>query len=119
MATCTPDSWAAHVLLSAGFRNAAERAKPVSPGSVIASFGAEFVIAANEEIDVILLQQGAMNTVSASDFMKDSRFAGLKAVRNGMVFDVPEADVSRPSLERLGKGVLRSLRERVVAGGVK
>ncbi|MDR3279483.1 MAG: ABC transporter substrate-binding protein [Synergistaceae bacterium] len=119
MSTCTPDSWAAHVLAASGFRNVARSAPPAASGSVIAAFGAERTIAANDDIDVILLQQGAMNTVRAVDFMNDTRFAGLEAVRNGMVFDVPEADVSRPSLLRMGNEVLRSIRERVTAGGVE
>jgi iron complex transport system substrate-binding protein len=116
MATCTPDSWAAHILEAAGFKNAAKDAAPVSPGSVIAGYGAERLLASDGEVEVILLQQGAMNTTRAADFMKDSRFEVMRAVRNGMVFDVAEADVSRPSLLRLRSGVLRALRELVEVG---
>ncbi|MDR1651097.1 MAG: ABC transporter substrate-binding protein [Synergistaceae bacterium] len=117
MATCTPDSWAAHMLAAAGFRNAAAGALPAAPGSVIGVFGAERTIASDERIDVILLQQGTMNTVTAADFMKDGRFSRMRAVRNGMVFDVSEEDVSRPSLRRLWNGALISIRERAEAGG--
>jgi iron complex transport system substrate-binding protein len=85
----------------AGFSNAATDVKPVSGGSVIAALGAERLLALDKSIDVILLQRGAMNSVSASAFMADSRFTTMRAVRNGMAFDVDEADISRPSLLRL------------------
>ncbi|MDR1965823.1 MAG: ABC transporter substrate-binding protein [Synergistaceae bacterium] len=116
MATCAPDSWAAHIIEAAGFRNAARGAVPVSPGSSVASFGAERLLAADADVDVILLQQGAMNTIRAEDFMSDPRFSALRAVRGRMVFDIPEAEISRPSLLRLENGAVRSLRD-LVAGG--
>jgi len=117
MATCTEDSWAAHILKLAGFRNAAIGAIPVAQGSVVAGFGAERLLASGDDIDVILLQQGAMNTTKAMDFKRDPRFASLRAVREGMVFDVPEADISRPSLLRFENGVVNSLREMVRVEG--
>jgi iron complex transport system substrate-binding protein len=110
MATCAPDSWAAHIMELAGLENMARGAVPLSEGSVLSAFGAERLLAANGEIDVILLQQGAMNTVRAGDFVRDARFASLGAVLGGMVFDVPEADISRPSLLRLKNGIARKLR---------
>lgn len=113
MATCTPDSWAAHIIELAGFSNAASNAVPISKGSVVAGFGAERLMALGDEIDVVLLQQGAMNTTLAEDFMRDPRFATMRAVRNGMVFDVPEADISRPSLLRLANGAVHALRDLV------
>ena len=116
MATCTEDSWAAHILRLAGFKNAASGAIPLAQGSVVAGFGAERLLASGEEIDVILLQQGAMNTTRAVDFKRDPRFVSLRAVREGMVFDVAEADISRPSLLRLERGVVESLREMVYGG---
>ncbi|MDR1579170.1 MAG: ABC transporter substrate-binding protein [Synergistaceae bacterium] len=109
MATCAPDSWAAHIMELAGLENAARGAVPISEGSVLSAFGAERLLAAGGEIDVILLQQGAMNTVRAEDFVRDTRFASIKAVLSGMVFDVPEADISRPSLLRLKNGAARKL----------
>jgi iron complex transport system substrate-binding protein len=110
MATCAPDSWAAHIMDLAGLENAARGAAPLPGGSVLSAFGVERLLAANGEIDVILLQQGAMNTVRAEDFIRDARFASLGAVLDGMVFDVPEADISRPSLLRLRNGAARKLR---------
>ena len=113
MATCAPDSWAAHIMELAGLENAASGAVPLSAGSVLSAFGAERLLAADDEIDVVLLQQGAMNTVRAEDFVRDARFASLEAVARGMVFDVPEADISRPSLLRLKSGAVRKLRAQV------
>jgi iron complex transport system substrate-binding protein len=110
MATCAPDSWAAHIMELAGLENAASGAVPLSEGSVLSAFGSERLLAAGGEIDVILLQQGAMNTLRAEDFVRDARFASLDAVSDGMVFDVPEADISRPSLLRLENGAARKLR---------
>ncbi|MDR1508662.1 MAG: ABC transporter substrate-binding protein [Synergistaceae bacterium] len=116
MATCTPDSWAARVIETSGFRNAARGAVSVAKGSVIAAFGAERLLASDGEIDVVLLQQGAMNTTRAEDFMNDPRFSSMRAVKNGMIFDVPEEDISRPSLLRL-RGAVRTLRELISSRG--
>jgi iron complex transport system substrate-binding protein len=113
MATCTADSWAAHVMSLAGLDNVAAGAAPLASGSVVAAFGAERLLAVGDEIDAVLLQQGAMNTTSAGDFISDPRFATLRAVREGMVFEVSEAEISRPSLLRLKRGVVESLREMV------
>jgi iron complex transport system substrate-binding protein len=113
MATCTADSWAAHIMRLAGFRNVAADVVPLAEGSVVAGFGAERIIASDVEIDAVLLQQGAMNTTTAEDFMNDPRFGKMRAVRSGMVFDVSEADISRPSLLRLENGIVRALRDLV------
>jgi iron complex transport system substrate-binding protein len=115
MATCAPDSWAARLIEAAGFRNAARGAVSASEGA-IAAFGAERLLASDGEIDVVLLQQGAMNTTRAEDFMNDPRFSSMRAVRNGMIFDVPEEDISRPSLLRLKRAV-NALREIVSSKG--
>jgi iron complex transport system substrate-binding protein len=117
MATCTPDSWAAHMLALAGFRNVASDVSGVSPGSVIAGFGAERLLSSSKNIEVVLLQQGAMNTMRAADFVSDPRFSVMKAVREGKVFDVAEADISRPSLLRLRSGVVRDMGKLVTSGG--
>jgi iron complex transport system substrate-binding protein len=117
MATCTVDSWAAHIMRLAGFRNVAADVAPLAEGSVIAGFGAERLLASDAEIDAVLLQQGAMNTTTAEDFMNDPRFMKMRAVRNGMVFDVSEPDISRPSLLRLENGIVRALRDLVCSRG--
>jgi iron complex transport system substrate-binding protein len=109
MATCASDSWAARMMELAGFRNVASGLARALPGGVIASLGPERLLAADKDIDVVLLQNGAMNAMSAADFMSDPRFSGLRAVREGRVFDVSEADISRPSLLRLKMGVAEDL----------
>lgn len=105
MSTCDPDSWAAHVVALAGGRNVAAGAKPTSPGSTIAPFGPERLLAVDDEIETIVLQQGAMNGTTAREFAADPRFAKMRAVRASRVYDVSEADISRPSLLRLEAGV--------------
>lgn len=107
LSTCGPDSWAAHVVALAGGRNVASGARPMSPGSVIAPFGAERLLSADGEVEAILLQQGAMNGTTAREFAADPRFTGMRAVRAGRVYDISEADISRPSLLRLEAGVTR------------
>jgi iron complex transport system substrate-binding protein len=109
LTTCAPDSWAARMMALAGLRNAAADLSHTLRGGVIASLGAERLLAADKDIDVVLLQNGAMNAMSAADFMSDPRFSGLRAVREGKVFDVSEADISRPSLLRLQMGVIENL----------
>ncbi|MDR1516103.1 MAG: ABC transporter substrate-binding protein [Synergistaceae bacterium] len=117
LATCAPDSWAARMMALAGFRNAAAGSARAMRGGVIANFGAERILAADKDIDVVLLQRGAMNTMSAADFRSDPRFLSLRAVRDGKVFDVSEADISRPSLLRLKMGVINNLRKLTLFGG--
>lgn len=111
LSTCGPDSWAAHVVALAGGRNVAADAKPISPGSAVAPFGAERLLSAGDAVEAVVLQQGAMNGTTSREFMSDPRFAGMRAVRAGRVYDVREADISRPSLLRLEAGVegLRAL----------
>ncbi|MDR1944084.1 MAG: ABC transporter substrate-binding protein [Synergistaceae bacterium] len=116
MATCAPGSWAERIMERAGFYNAARDVVPISRGSVIAALGAERLLALNGKVDAVLLQRGAMNALSAADFMRDPRFSDMKAVRNGNVFDVDEADISRPSLLRLKMGVIDSLGELAAVG---
>ncbi|MDR3254972.1 MAG: ABC transporter substrate-binding protein [Synergistaceae bacterium] len=116
MATCTANSWAAHIMERAGLSNAAPDAAPITSNSVIADFGTERLLASDKHIEVVLLQQGAMNTVSATEFMSDPRFSGMRAVREGNVFDISEADISRPSLLRLRRGVIEDLGKIAVVG---
>lgn len=105
LSTCEPNSWASRMLALAGGRNIASGAKPLTPNSALAPFGPERLLAADGEIDAIVLQQGAMNGTTAQEFSADLRFAKMRAVRTGRVYDVSEADMSRPSLLRLEKSV--------------
>jgi len=105
LATCESGSWAARMLALAGGRNVAAGAKPLSPGSALAPFGPERLLASDAEIDAIVLQQGAMNGMTAKEFSRDPRFESMRAVRAGRVYEVSEADISRPSLLRLEASV--------------
>lgn len=105
MSTCEPGSWASHMLALAGGRNIASGAKPLTPNSTLAPFGPERLLAADSEIDAVILQQGAMNGMTAREFSEDLRFVKMKAVLAGRVYNVSEADISRPSLLRLEKSV--------------
>ena len=119
MTTCTDDSWAARMIELSGGVSAAVGAKPVPGGSVIALFGAERLLASDKSIDVILLQQGAMNTLTAKSFKGDPRFASMRAVRRGAVYDVEESDISRPSLLRLQNGAVNSIGKLIAAGAAR
>lgn len=101
--TCSPSSWAARVIALAGGENAASDAVPLRPGSPLAPWGEERLLAlAGEGIDVYLVQVGAMNPVTERDIPERPWISGLG---NARVVLVPEECVSRPSLLRLEEGV--------------
>jgi iron complex transport system substrate-binding protein len=103
MKTVSPDSMAAFVLETAGGINLARDAQSVS-GSNIAHFGLERLVAMGGSVDVYLAQKGPMNPVSLEEILATPGLAGLKAVRDGRVFLVDEALVSRPT-PRLIQGI--------------
>lgn len=105
MTTCARGSWADRLIELSGGRNVALDAKAASPGGVIAPYGSERLLAASEGIDAVILQQGAMNVTTARDFLRDPRFSAMRAVRTGAVYDIDEADISRPSLLRLERSL--------------
>ena len=99
--TCSPDSWAAKLIALAGGENIASDAKPLRPGSAIASFGAERLLKSAQSLDVYIIQSGAMNSSHAKDF--HSR-AWSSAFTHTKVIEIPEKYISRPSLPGLEKG---------------
>lgn len=99
--SCSPDSWAAHLIEAAGGRNVALDASPVSPGSSIARFGIEKLLALSGSLDLMLVQRGKMNDLTAKDISGDPRLSILRCVQQGQVFDIGEEMLSRPSLLRL------------------
>jgi len=103
MKTVSPGSMTDFVLEAAGGDNLARDAEPVS-GTNIASFGLERVVALGDRLDVYLAQKGPMNPVSVEEIQATPGLSGLKAVREGRVFLVDEALVSRPT-PRLLEGV--------------
>lgn len=103
MKTISPGSMAGFVLQAAGGDNLARDAEPVS-GTNIASFGLERVVALGDSLDVYLAQKGTMNPVSLEEIAATPGLSALKAMREGRIFLVDEALVSRPT-PRLLEGV--------------
>ena len=102
--TCAPDSWAANLIALAGGINAAGEAKPLRKGSGIASWGTERVLKSyeNKNLDVYIIQTGAMNHATVKDFYARDWAAALKGVK---VYEIPEKYLSRPSILGLEKGL--------------
>ena len=107
--TCAPDSWAANLIALAGGINAAKDAKPLRSGSSIAAWGVERVLKSleNKNLDVYIIQTGAMNRSTLEDFYKREWSGALKNVK---IYEVPEKYLSRPSLLGMEKG-LKELRK--------
>ena len=107
--TCSPDSWAAKLIALAGGVNIAFDVEPLRPGSAIAPFGVERVLERAGDIDVYIIQTGAMNASHVEDFRARSWSSALGSAR---VCEVPERYMSRPSLlglEQGGKLLLKAL----------
>ena len=102
--TCAPDSWAANLIALAGGINTAAEARPLRSGSSIAAWGAERVLKSHEEknLDIYIIQTGAMNHATVKDFYKRDWSAALKDVK---VYEIPEKYLSRPSLLGMEKGL--------------
>lgn len=100
MKTFAPESIGTFVLREAGGINIAADAKQVR-GTNIAVFGKEQLLSRGPEIDIFLAQQGRMNPVDIDTIMGEPGFAAIKAVRDGQVFLIEEALVSRPTLRIL------------------
>ncbi|MBI4804956.1 MAG: ABC transporter substrate-binding protein [Desulfovibrio sp.] len=103
MKTVSPNSMAAFVLKSGGGINAAPDADPVQEFNV-AHYGLERIIALGDSVDVYLAQKGPMNPVSVEEIQGTPGLKSLKAVREGRVYLVDEALVSRPT-PRLLEGI--------------
>ena len=106
--TCSPGSWAARLAALCGGVNAAADAVPQRKGSAVAPWGLERVLKSlNEGLDVYLVQRGAMNAATLEEVRARPWAGALAGVK---LAEMPEADLSRPSLlglERGGKTLLR------------
>lgn len=100
MKTFAPESIGTFVLKEAGGINIAADAEQVRATN-IAVFGKEQLLSRGSEIDIFLAQQGRMNPVDIDTILKEPGFAAIKAVREGQVFLIEEALVSRPTLRIL------------------
>lgn len=107
--TCSPDSWAARLIELAGGRNAAAEARPIRRGSAIAPWGLERMLksAASGEIAVYIIQQGAMNAGGAKAAAARPWAAALKKAK---IVEMPEGELSRPSLPGLEAGGKRLIK---------
>ncbi|MCR4818309.1 MAG: hypothetical protein K5841_05070 [Fretibacterium sp.] len=105
--TCSPESWAARLAALCGGVNAAADAIPQRKGSSVAPWGLERVLKSLDDgLDVYIVQRGAMNASTLNDVQSRPWAAALSKVK---LAEMPEADLSRPSLlglERGGKKLL-------------
>ena len=109
MKTFSPGSMAIFALETAGGINVAADAEQVR-NTNIAAYGKERILSKAGDIDIFLAQNGRMNPVSVADIMREPGFEVIKAVREGQVFLVDEAMVSRPTMDLLnGIVFIRSL----------
>ncbi len=99
--TCAGNSWADRLIDLAGGVNIAGEAKPLRPGSSIAAFGVERVLKSAGNIDIYLIQTGAMNNSHTQDFYARE---WTKVLRSVKVAEIPERYISRPSLLGLERG---------------
>ena len=95
--TCSPNSWAANLIFMAGGINIAQDAEPLRSGSSISSWGVERVLKSLDNLDIYIIQTGAMNTTTLESFYKREWTKALKG-RNIKVYEIPEKYLSRPSL---------------------
>jgi iron complex transport system substrate-binding protein len=100
MKTFAPESIGTFVLKEAGGINIAADAQQVRATN-IAVFGKEQLLSRGAEIDIFLAQHGRMNPVDIDTILNEPGFAAIKAVREGQVFLIEEALVSRPTLRIL------------------
>ena len=100
MKTFAPESIGAFVLNQAGAINIAADAKQVRKTN-IAYYGKEQLLSHGAEIDFFLAQHGRMNPVDINTILNEPGFMAIKAVRDGNVYLIEEALVSRPTLRIL------------------
>ncbi len=103
MKTFAPQSIAVFALTKAGGVNVASDAIRVR-NTNIAQYGKERILAKGHLIDVFLAQIGPMNRVTVEQIKRESGFMAIKAVREGQIYLIPEALVSRPTM-RLIHGI--------------
>jgi iron complex transport system substrate-binding protein len=93
--TAAADSLPAKAIEFAGGKNAAPSLPPMSAGSSIARFGAEALLGIADNIDVYVVQQGAMNRSKGFEALRSRPgFNAVKAVREGQVLFINERLIS-------------------------
>jgi iron complex transport system substrate-binding protein len=99
--TVAEGSFPALALEIAGGVNIAAGARPVTPGSSIAPFGAERLLLHAGEIDAYIVQRGAMNAGSGLAPANRPGYHAIKAIQNDRVFYIDEKLVSSPTFRYL------------------
>lgn len=108
--TTTATSMAGQAIAMAGGQNLAAHAQPITPGSSIAAFGAENILALADQIDVYVSQRGAMNAGGNQHAISiRPGFSAIKAVAQGRVYLINEKLISSPTF-RYTKGVYQLAR---------
>ncbi|MDR1045288.1 MAG: ABC transporter substrate-binding protein [Candidatus Adiutrix sp.] len=95
--TFTPDSLPVWLVELAGAKNVAADAKPHSPKLVVANYGPERLLAKADQVDILISQMGPMNTTSLKQVKTRRIYRTLKAVKEGRVYKISEAILSRPT----------------------
>ena len=96
--TVTPDSLPALAIAWAGGINIAGEAKAVRKGSSIALYGIEKLLEQGDDIDVYLVQQGAMHAgATAKSVAKRPGFHVIRAVQDERVYSIDEKLISSPT----------------------
>jgi iron complex transport system substrate-binding protein len=85
-----------------GGENAAKDAQPLRQDSPLAPWGVERVVSLSGEIDIYLVQQGAMNTSTRDDVLARPWF---RAFDEAQLKFIQERYLSRPSLIGLERGI--------------
>ena len=94
-------SFPAQAIEIAGGVNIAADAKPVTPGSSIASFGAEKLLLHAGEIDAYIIQRGPMNAGGGVAPAARPGYHAVKAIQNNRVLFIDEKLVSSPTFRYL------------------
>jgi iron complex transport system substrate-binding protein len=98
--TVSAGSFPALAIEIAGGINIAAGARPATPGSSIAPFGAEKLLLHAGEIDAYIIQRGPMNA-GGGDPAARPGYHAIKAIQNNRVLSIDEKLVSSPTFRYL------------------
>jgi iron complex transport system substrate-binding protein len=99
--TVSTGSFPALAIEIAGGVNIAAGAKPATPGSSIAPFGAEKLLLHAGEIDAYIIQRGPMNTGGGIPPAARPGYHAIRAIQNNRVLYIDEKLVSSPTFRYL------------------
>ena len=95
--TFTPESIPVWLMELAGGRNVAADAEPTRPGLVVAAYGPERLLEKAGEVEILISQEGQMNTATTGAILSRDIYQPLMALKTGRVYRVPEELISRPT----------------------